>query len=341
MQSPRPLPPAVLELAGRQAGLVSAAQLTATGLDPRRVHEKVAQRLLVRVCRGVYDVEPTPPALRTVEWARRRGWPCPTDVLAEGRRRTAILALLAHGPLAVASGLAALALHGVQGLPLAYRADVVLRTAAPREPGRAGRVRRFRGAGWTTTPDGWVVAPLPEALAQAVLALGAHPRGRDHAVAVMDDVLHRGLLTPAGLREARRFTWHRPGAQATRPWWDLADGRAESPAETWARLSCRDAGIPPDVLQLDRLDDAGRFVGRVDMAWRLPDGTWLLVEIDGQEVHGRPGALVRDSERQNRLLTGGDVLLRFSGSAAWRGEVAVGVAELLHRRGRRPRTARH
>lgn len=289
--------------------------------------------MLVRVCRGVYDVEPTPPSMRTVEWARRRGWPQPADVLAEGRRRAAVLALLAHGPLAVASGLAALALHGVQGLPLVYRADVVIRTAAPREPGRAGRVRRFRGTGSTTTPDGWAVAPLPEALAQAVLALSTRPRGRDHAVAIMDDVLHRGLLTPSGLREARRFTWHRPGAQATRGWWDLADGRAESPAETWARLSCRDAGLPPDALQLERRDASGRFVGRVDMAWRLEDGTWLLVEVDGLDAHGRPGALVRDADRQNRLLTGGDVLLRFSGSAAWRGEVAVGVAEMLRRRG--------
>jgi hypothetical protein len=333
MQSPRPLPPAVLELARRQAGLVSARQLADAGLDPRRTHEKVAQGLLVRVCRGVYDVEPTPPPLRTVEWARRRGWPQPTDVLAEGRRRAAVLALLAHGPLAVASGLAALTLHGVQGVPLAYRADVVIRAAAPREPGRGGRVRRFRGTGSTTTADGWAVAPLPEALAQAVLALGDRPRGRDHAVAIMDDVLHRGLLTPAGLREARRFTWHRPGAQVTRAWWDLADPRAESPAETWARLSCCDAGVPPDVLQLERHDEAGRFIGRVDMAWRLAGGAWLLVEIDGQDVHGRPGALVRDADRQNRLLTAGDVLLRYSGSAAWRGEVAAGVAEVLRRRG--------
>jgi hypothetical protein len=337
MQSPRPLPPAVLALARRQAGLVSAAQLADAGLDARRTREKVAQGQLVRACRGVYDVEPTPPSRRTPEWARRRGWPEPGDVLAEGRRRTALLALLARGPLAVAVGLAALALHGVQGLPLAYRADVVIRTTAPRGPGGAGRVRRFRGTARTTTADGWAVAPLPEALAQAVLALSTHPRGRDHAVAIMDDVLHRGLLTPAGLREARRFTWHRPGAQATRPWWELADGRAESPAETWARLSCRDAGIPPDALQLDRRDAAGRFVGRVDMAWRLADGTWLLVEIDGQAVHGRPGALVRDADRQNRLLTGGDVLLRFSGSAAWRGEVAPGVAAVLRPRGWHPR----
>ncbi|WP_159793724.1 type IV toxin-antitoxin system AbiEi family antitoxin domain-containing protein [Puerhibacterium puerhi] len=340
MQSPRPLPPAVLELARRQAGLVTASQLATAGLDRRRVHEKVAQRLLVRVCRGVYDVEPTPPSLRTVAWARQRGWPCPTDVLAAGRRRAAVLALLAHGPLAVASGLAALTLHGVEGIPLAYRAEVVIRTSAPRAPGRAGRVRRFRGTGWTTTPDGWAVAPLPEALAQAVLALSRHPRGRDHAVAIMDDVLHRGLLTPSGLRKARRLTWHRPGAQAAQPWWDLVDARAESPAETWARLSCADAGVAPDVLQLDRLDSSGRFIGRVDMAWQLEDGTWLLVEIDGQDVHGRPGALVHDAERQNRLLTAGDVLLRFSGSAAWRGEVAAGVAQVLRRRGRRPPATR-
>ncbi|MFP3715029.1 type IV toxin-antitoxin system AbiEi family antitoxin domain-containing protein [Puerhibacterium sp. TATVAM-FAB25] len=65
MQSPRPLPPAVLELARRQAGLVSARQLADAGLDARRAHEKVRQGLLVPVCRGVYDVEPTPPPLRT------------------------------------------------------------------------------------------------------------------------------------------------------------------------------------------------------------------------------------------------------------------------------------
>lgn len=71
--------------------------------------------------------------------------------------------------------------------------------------------------------------------------------------------------------------------------------------------------MPPDALQLVVVDRAGRQLGRVDLAWRLPDGTWLLVEIDGAEIHSTPQAVYRDRSRQNALMsTGGARLLRFT-----------------------------
>jgi hypothetical protein len=81
---------------------------------------------------------------------------------------------------------------------------------------------------------------------------------RRHGVAVLDDVLHRGLLTPLGLERVRRGLAGRRGAEEVRGWLDLADARAESPLETFARLECVDAGLPPDELQVEIRSPGGR-----------------------------------------------------------------------------------
>ncbi|GAA1719315.1 DUF559 domain-containing protein [Isoptericola hypogeus] len=245
------------------------------------------------------------------------------------RLRAAALGVLAH-PGAVATGLCALVLHGVQGAPARVRPEVAFPDGSSREAWTPVRIRRIPLRRWVLV-DGLRCATVVDALAQSIPELD-----RRHAVAVMDSALHRKLLTTAELDRAHDYArWH-AGVARTHGWWAEADARAESPAETWARLSCVDAGVPPDMLQLKAFDRRGRFVARVDLAWFLPDGRVLLVEIDGIDPHSTPEALFEDRRRQNRIVTDRTVVRRYTGADAWAGTVAHEMAEILRSTGWRP-----
>ncbi|MFI8524660.1 hypothetical protein ACIGB8_09445 [Promicromonospora sukumoe] len=284
-------------IASRQEGLISAEQLDGIGVDAQWRYRLVRQCRLIRVTQGVYDTDPVPPDQRSRP-----------DLLDHLRRRPAWLGLLAAGPGSTAVGLSALALYKVIGLPRTIRAEVVAPDGLWR-PGRDGIT--FRAIGGTVT--GRFGGDFRIASVTDALALGVGQMFRDDAVAVMDHLLHTRSVTADEVARAHELARGHRGVEATHPWWRLPDGRSESPLETSARLACLDAGFPPDTLQLVVRGPDGAHLGRVDLAWRLPDGTWLLVEIDGVSVHGAPAAVFRDRTRQNALASaGGSRLLRFT-----------------------------
>ena len=215
--------------------------------------------------------------------------------------------MLAYGTDSVAVGACALALHGANGLPLDLTPEVgfpSLRRAQHRDGIRVrylDRIETFRYGSRS-------VAALLPALAQALPEL-PHP----NAVAVLDDLMRRGLLSVVGAGEVQAMLVGGRGARRVRELFDLVDPRSESPLETFARLECAAAGVPPHELQVEILDDRGRFVARGDMGWRLEGGRWLIAEIDGREFHEMPSALLCDRARQNAMLATGRVdLLRFT-----------------------------
>ncbi|MGF0118171.1 type IV toxin-antitoxin system AbiEi family antitoxin domain-containing protein [Promicromonospora sp. Marseille-Q5078] len=320
---PRPAPPvpaALARVAGRQEGLVSAAQCREHGVTRSQVAGHVRRKAWDVVAPTVYDVGPPSPGGRH-----------PHD---RARRRAAVVGLLAH-PGAVATGVCALVLRGVQGAPTVVEPEVTFPDGLSRRARPPVRLRRIVLERWDEI-DGFACATVPDAFAQAVPDLD-----RRHAVALMDSALHRRDVTADGLAQAHdRARTHR-GVMRTHSWWGEADGRAESPAETWARLSCADAGFAPDTLQLLVADGRGRPFARVDLAWRLPDGTALLVEIDGRDVHSTPEAVYADRERQNRIVTRRTLVRRFTGADAWSGRVASDVARLLTDAGWRPHPLPH
>lgn len=88
----------------------------------------------------------------------------------------------------------------------------------------------------------------------------------------------------------------------------FAGSLSESPLESQARLVFAAADLPRP-LQQATIRRRGRFLARVDFLW--PEAM-LIVEVDGLEKYGEPGALQREKERQNDLVAEGFVVLRFT-----------------------------
>lgn len=323
-----PLP--LLVLAARQEGLVSSAQCDEEGLGRHRRRRLVASGRAQWAAQRVLDLA------RAVDGSVLTLHRGPDHV----RRRAACLGLLAHGPDAVAVGACALALLGVQGLPPTIRPEVALPGGSARIQRDGIVVRRYRRAAPTVRVDGFRVAAPAWALAQAVGGLD-----RRHGVAVVDSALQRRVVSADELAEVVRTGKGRSGSSRVRALLPLVDGRAQSPLETFARLQCVDAGIPPDDLQVPVQDSRGRVIAHGDLGWRLRRGRWLIVEIDGVGPHATPEALFADRARQNAMLATGRVdLLRFTaGDLARPGLLPASVAahrsqdELRFRRDHRER----
>jgi hypothetical protein len=206
-------------------------------------------------------------------------------------------AALVRWPDAVISGVTALQ---VWRLPVPDgSAEVVELTRPPgTHPVRAAgcRVRR------ATLDPGDVLTGLGlrflTAEAAALEVLGRLPV--DDGVALADGWASAGRLR---LDDLRRSAAGRRGRGCTRARQvlDLADGLAESPAETWLRLLVLRHGLPVPVAQfvVRRVD--GRFVARVDLAW--PERK-VALEYDGA-WHAQPGQLARDRRRLDALADEG------------------------------------
>lgn len=125
-------------------------------------------------------------------------------------------------------------------------------------------------------------------------------------------------------------------------WFDLVDGRAESPLETRLRLQLADAGLAPEQLQWpvdlsSVVQEPGPTVAWLDLAWPR---CRLAVEADGAAFHRAPEALFEDRRRQNALLSLEWRLLRFTWwDVVSRGRnVAATVAHVLGQLLRHPAT---
>jgi hypothetical protein len=286
------LPDSLLAVAAEQTGLVSGLQCDEHGVGRDTRTRLVASGRWNRLTSGVFD-------LRSAE--------APKLSYGDLRRRAALTGLLALGSEAIAVGTSALTLHGVQGLPAHLRPEIAVPFGVHRRSRDDIRLRQFASIR-TELVGGHRAACLVDALVEALPELP-----RRNGLAVMDDVLHRGALDADTVPEIERRMGGRRGVARVRTWWGHVDGRAESPFESFARLECIDDGLTPDELQLEMVLGDGRGLIRGDMAWRMPSGRWLLVELDGDEFHSSATAVLADRDRQNRIaLSGRADLLRFA-----------------------------
>ncbi|MEV4462267.1 type IV toxin-antitoxin system AbiEi family antitoxin domain-containing protein [Micromonospora echinofusca] len=278
-------------IAARQDGLVTRAQAMHVGLGRHEIDNLVKFGRWRRVARAVYLVD--------------------SKATEEASRRHLIrAALLSLGPRAHAVLGTAAELHGIAGLPPSDEIHVAL-------PGTSARLARIREPG--------LVVHQIEHPAASVVRVGGMPAtsplctvaevirrvGRYPAVSVLDSALNRRLITDADLLSIPRLVRGRRGAVAARLHLGEADGRAQSPLETRARLRCVDGKVPPDVLQIAVRDDDGHLLGIGDLGWR---GSKVIAEADGRGPHDTPVAAYADRRRQNRLVNAGWTVLRFTWS---------------------------
>ena len=120
---------------------------------------------------------------------------------------------------------------------------------------------------------------------------------RPRALATLDAALSVGVCTAAELRATIAEHKGRRGIVKVRELIGYADGRAESPMESEARLAFIDGGLPTPELQYGIVDRHGRL-WRVDFAW--PDAM-VVAEYDSIEWHVGREALLHDRLKTARL----------------------------------------
>jgi hypothetical protein len=149
---------------------------------------------------------------------------------------------------------------------------------------RTGALLR-RVQGRLATAPGWTAVEVARTLR------------RPRALATLDAALHAGACTVADLDAAVREQKGRRGIIRVRELLAYADGRAESPMESEARLVFIDGGLPAPELQYEIVDRCGDL-WRVDFAWL---DAMVVAEYESMEWHASPEALRHDRTKTGRL----------------------------------------
>lgn len=126
------------------------------------------------------------------------------------------------------------------------------------------------------------------------------------ALAVVNDLLHRGLISRAELLAGAESIRSWPGSLGAHMVLRLATPRCESVGESRFVYLCQRFSLPMPQLQVEVFDEYGNFIGRVDFAW--PE-LGVFMEFDGREKYlkpWRPGesaadVVVSEKDREDEL----------------------------------------
>lgn len=247
------------------------------GISDKMLTTAVRQGLLRRVLRGVYLRCDQPDTIETRA-------ACAARVITPGsvlRDRTAAW------------------LHGVN--VLTHREQEVLppletcvgRFCAPSaRTGVDGGTRDLAPEDVTIVHGVAVTTPL-----RTALDLGCNLRRRE-AFAALDEFMRRfGITRQEYAATAVRF-FRRRGVVQLRQLIPIADGRAESPRESWMRLAVIDAGLPcPEPQHWIEIDGVPTY--RLDLAYPRHR---IALEYDGEEFHDRTEEQQRHDEGRRNWL---------------------------------------
>lgn len=262
------------QLAVRQDGLLTTADLLAAGISPTTLQGWVRRGRLRVVHRGVY----APPDL-----------PLTPRVVARA-------ATLATGlPEAVAAYRTAADVHDLGVHLLAGAAHVIVPTAVHR-PSRSDLVVHRLELADADVVD--LDGLRATAVLRTVLDLLVAP-SRLAAVWAGEAALRARTMGEDALDEGVEARGGRPYAARMRQWRALMDPRSESPLETAVRLLPHDARVPAPQPQYEVRTDDGYVIARIDLAW---PAYRLGLEADGKEPHGKLRPIYTDRWRTNALV---------------------------------------
>lgn len=278
------------ELARRQHGVVSSAQLGVLGLPAGAVHRRWRRGLLRRLHRGVYQVGPILPAAGRLMAATLA---CGPDALVADWSAAELLKLVERP---------ADEMHAVQVLIVGGRGrsrpGISVRRARALDPAERTRVDRIP----VTTP------------ARTLLDLAARAGLRELERLVARAEQER-LVTRRGLEAALLRGCRHRGAGALRAVLDQAGGPALTVSEAEALFLelIRNAGI-------DMPETNVRFGDfRLDFLWRTMG---IAVEVDGYRYHGSRPRFEADRRRAAQLAARGIHVI----PVTWRQIVEEGTA---------------
>lgn len=254
-----------IESALRGRGGLATTRELLTVMSRKRLAGLVKTGILFRVCHGVYAVEEP-------------------DVLG----KLTALDLVAGQPIVACMGTAA-TLYGfdTEGTSRLHILDPGVRM----RPSTSLMVHQRVGA-----PLRRVEGRLATAPAWTVIEVARTLR-RPRALAILDAALHVGACTRGELDAVIREHKGRRGIVKVRELLGYADGRAESPMESEARLVFIDNRLPMPELQYRIADCYGR-IWRVDFAWPKAK---VVAEYDSIEWHTGRDALLHDRLKTARL----------------------------------------
>ena len=216
--------------------------------------------------------------------------------------------ILSAGPGSAASHRAAAVLHGL------LRLDETVEICTPRK-------RKLHGVADDVVVHRSIVLPRSDltkvdgvpcvTVERTLVDLGAVVSR--HKVAYALDAAIRNELTDLALVEyvhARRRGRGRRGAGVLAHVLEAHErtGATESPYERDVVTAVMEAGLPLPRLQYEIRDHSGE-AARVDLAW---PNERLIVEVDGHGFHSDRAQRAHDAERQNRLVSMGWTVLRFT-----------------------------
>jgi len=274
----------VWQLARRQHGVVSRAQLLERGLSQKAIKHRLATGRLHCVFRGIY-------AIGRPELTQRGRW---------------MAAVLSCGPRAALSHRSAAALWaiGVQGTARPNPSpggliDISVPAEVLRKRPGIHLHRSSFGAEDTTRRDGIPVTTPARTLIDLATNLGP-----EQIEAAVNDADRLGLIDPERLRAAVEDHAGLDGVAALRKVLDrrtfqLTDSELE---RHFLRL-VRRAGLPPPRTR-QRVNGY-----RVDFYW---EDLGLVVETDGLRYHRTPAQQARDRERDQAHTAAGLTPLRFT-----------------------------
>lgn len=267
-------------------------------------HGMVARRQLIR---HRIEWEHVDHHIRASRWIERTPRVISTVTGELTRRQREWLAVLHAGERSMLGGLSAAACHGLSG----WEREVVtvyVDDELSFEP--VDGVRFFR----SRRPFDLLRHPRPGIpvcrLEPAVLLFAAYQTTPRPAHGVIAASIQQRLTTAERMVEwvdvLRPLRWSKP---FKRTLGDIAGG-AHSGAELDVRRMCRRHHMPLPAGQRPRFDRAGRRRW-TDCEWRLPDGTTLVLEVDGS-FHLDVLEAMSDHRRGRRITSTDRVVVRCS-----------------------------